>query len=418
MLLVRSVERRARANGDAFLKVTFADRTGTLTTNVWDDVDEVEALLRVGGAYRVYGKYEVHERFGPQLRLEGFDPAADGSYDPSELRAGPPVPVEELERRLRALVASVQDPAMRALLDAVLGEGTATWAEYRIAPAAKRVHQAYRHGLLEHCLTVAEAVAGAAGVFPGIDRDLAVSAALVHDLGKLEAYELVEGDSVELTDAGRLRGEIVLGYERPAPRARRDPGDRRGTQAGVPAHHPQPSRPPRARQPGGAADARGVPRAHDGQPRRQARDHRSLEQERAPGSDWSGFDRAFGGSVYFAPTREGGGGPPAAAPEAPAAPAVLPQVPRGAFEESDAWQPPHPDDLDGPPVPAEPFTAPPEHDEIAAAARPVAGSGLTDGDPLPSSPQHTGAETVAAQRRAPEPSSAGAGPAEPEPLPF
>ncbi|MBO9534584.1 MAG: HD domain-containing protein [Solirubrobacteraceae bacterium] len=439
VLLVRSVERRQRANGDDFLKVTFADRTGTLSTNVWDDVEQVESLLAVGQSYRVYGKYEVHERFGPQLRLEGFDPAAEGSYDPSELRAGPPVPVAELERRLRELVASVQDPHMSALLEAVLGEDTPTWAEYRIAPAAKRVHQAYRHGLLEHCLTVAEAVAGAAQVFPGIDRDLAVSAALVHDFGKLEAYELVEGDSVELTDAGRLRGEIVLGYERLHRELDRIPGISEQRKQEflhiILSHH-------------GKLE-HGSPVVP--QTREAFLVHTMdnlggklgiidrLEQERPAGSDWSGFDRAFSGSVYFPPA-DGEEGAPASrsslsdaavasatAAAAPTAPPALPEVPRGAFEDSGAWQPPHPDELDGPPLPTETLTAPPEH-EASAVAAPEAQTAKpapperTDIAPtagrLPTSPQHTGAETPGAQRRVPAAEADRPGPAEPEPLPF
>jgi 3'-5' exoribonuclease len=393
VLLVRGVERRQRANGKDFLKVTFADRTGALPTNIWDDVDEVEALLRAGCAYRVFGRYEVHERFGAQLRLERFHPAEDGTYDPTELRAGPPVPVAELERRLRALIATVQDAGMQTLLASVLGEQSATWAQYRIAPAAKRVHQAYRHGLLEHCLTVAEAVAGAAAVFPGIDRDLAVAAALVHDLGKLEAYELVEGDSVELTDAGRLRGEIVLGYERLHRELDQIPGiDESRAQAFlhiILSHHGQLEHGspvvPQTREAflvhmmdnlGGKLGI--IDR---------------LEQERAPDSAWSGFDRAFGGSVWFA----GAAGPSAAAPPAPtpvaaapAAPEVEPVVPRGAFEESGAWNPPHPDAL------------------VASPA---------SDDPFALAPDHTGAETIAAQRDVPARQERSAPPG-PEPLPF
>ena len=58
---------------------------------------------------------------------------------------------------LRDLVGTVREPSLRALLDALLGEGTRTWEAYRRAPAAKYYHQAYRHGL-QHCLSVAQAV--------------------------------------------------------------------------------------------------------------------------------------------------------------------------------------------------------------------------------------------------------------------
>ena len=71
----------------------------------------------------------------------------------------------------------------------MLGERSALWARYRDAPAAKHYHQAYRHGLLEHSLGVAQAVSAISATFGGIDRDVAVTGALLHDIGKLEAYD-------------------------------------------------------------------------------------------------------------------------------------------------------------------------------------------------------------------------------------
>jgi 3'-5' exoribonuclease len=120
---------------------------------------------------------------------------------------------EEMEADLRELLATVQNPHLRKLLALLLGEHTATWADFREAPAAKHYHQAYRHGLLEHSLTVAQAVHATSMIFPGVEHDLAVTGALLHDIGKLEAYEL-HGESVEMSGLGRLHGEIPLGYYR------------------------------------------------------------------------------------------------------------------------------------------------------------------------------------------------------------
>jgi 3'-5' exoribonuclease len=64
---------------------------------------------------------------------------------------------------------------------------------------------------MEHCLSVAQGVSAMASTFPGIDRDVAVTGALLHDIGKVRAYAN-HGGSIELTDAGRLQGEIALGY--------------------------------------------------------------------------------------------------------------------------------------------------------------------------------------------------------------
>jgi 3'-5' exoribonuclease len=125
----------------------------------------------------------------------------------------PPRTAQAMESDLRELIATVQTPHLRRLLAHVFAEGSATWAAFRDAPAAKHYHQAYRHGLLEHCLTVAQAVSALSAVFPGIDRDVAVTGALVHDIGKLDTYEL-DGDQIVMSDLGRLHGEIALGYFR------------------------------------------------------------------------------------------------------------------------------------------------------------------------------------------------------------
>src|SRR5206468_5172660 len=123
----------------------------------------------------------------------------------------PPTPFVQMAADLRALVATVQNPALRRLLERFFAEGSEIWTRWSQAPAAKTYHQAYRHGLLEHCLSVAQGVSAVSATFPGIDRDLAVTGALLHDIGKVEAYSM-EGGAIELTDAGKLLGEIPLGY--------------------------------------------------------------------------------------------------------------------------------------------------------------------------------------------------------------
>jgi 3'-5' exoribonuclease len=118
-----------------------------------------------------------------------------------------------MEQDLRELIGTVQSPYLGALIERILGPGTRTWEQYRDAPAAKHYHHAYRHGLLDHSLTVAQAVSALSGIFHGVNRDLAVTGALLHDVGKLDAYRRI-GEEIEMTDAGRLHGEIALGYSR------------------------------------------------------------------------------------------------------------------------------------------------------------------------------------------------------------
>jgi 3'-5' exoribonuclease len=157
--------------------------------------------------------FRHHERFGPQIEIDSVRTPAADEFDPCELVDGPLRSAAQMESDLRELVSTIQDHALKRLLALLLGEGSPTWQEYRDAPAAKRYHQAYRHGLLEHSLGVAQAVSAISATFPGIDREVAVTGALLHDIGKLEAYEM-RGEAIEMSDQGRLFGEIALGYYR------------------------------------------------------------------------------------------------------------------------------------------------------------------------------------------------------------
>ncbi len=213
VLLVRDVEVRRRRDGGEYLKLTLGDRTGSVLAMVWEDIADLRELCRLGEVVHVVGRYSMHARFGPQLVVEALRAARDGEFVPDELMDGPTRAAEQMEADLRGLVATVQNPHLRRLLGLVFGESSPIWERYREAPAAKRYHQAYRHGLLEHCLTVAQAVSSISATFPGIDRDIAVTGALLHDIGKLEAYA-VQGGAISMSDHGRLYGEIPLGYYR------------------------------------------------------------------------------------------------------------------------------------------------------------------------------------------------------------
>jgi 3'-5' exoribonuclease len=126
---------------------------------------------------------------------------------------GPAKSLDRLEGELRELLETIQHPSLRALLDCFFGAETDSWKRFREAPAAKHYHQAYQGGLLEHTVSVAQAVSAAANFFPGVDREIAVTGALLHDIGKTEAYN-DDALAIDLTDAGRLNAEIPLGYYR------------------------------------------------------------------------------------------------------------------------------------------------------------------------------------------------------------
>jgi 3'-5' exoribonuclease len=299
VLLVREAERKPRRDGGDYLRLQLGDRTGAVSCMVWEELPDVEEFVRPGEPVRVSGRYVVHPRFGPQINLQQLAPAAPGSFEMRDLLDGPARDVAQMEAEVRDLIGTVQEPHLRALLARVFGEDSELWEAFRVAPAAKHYHQAYRHGLLEHCLGVGQAVSAISATFPGLDRDLAITGALLHDVGKVDAYAF-EGHSIELTDAGRLHGEIALGYFR----IRREADEIEGFPAALAqalchiilSHH-------------GTLEhgspvvpcTREATLVHmiDNLGGRLGSFDR-VERGLAPGRRWSGFDRAIGAVAFFA----------------------------------------------------------------------------------------------------------------------
>lgn len=211
VLALRDYEVRKKKNGEDFLQLRLGDATGQVRAISWDDVDVRRALCAPGAVLWVRGEFKQDQRYGATLTIRELRAADAGEYEVEDLVGMPEVPVELLESDLRELISTIRTPDLRGLLDALLGEGTSTWERFREAPAAKYYHQAYRHGLLDHTLSVAQAVSVAAAAFPGLDRDIALTGALLHDIGKTMAYN-DDPLAIDLTDSGRLQGEIPMGY--------------------------------------------------------------------------------------------------------------------------------------------------------------------------------------------------------------
>jgi 3'-5' exoribonuclease len=299
VLLVRVRELKSRPDGEEYLRLTLGDRSGSVSAVVRERVSELLPHCAHGAAVRVRGRYSVHPQFGAEVAIEALRSAAPEEIDWPALLDGPPRSAVQMEADLRELLATVQNPHLRRLLDAVFGLRAETWPQFRDAPAAKRYHQAYRHGLLEHSLTVAQSVSAISATFPGIDRDVAVTGALLHDIGKLEAYT-ADPMAIDMTDAGKLQGEIPLGYYRVRRLIEDLPGFPGDTAAAVLhiilSHH-------------GALEhgspvvpcTREATLVHmiDNLGGRLGSFDR-LEKELPDGSRWSGYDRALGGGAYFA----------------------------------------------------------------------------------------------------------------------
>ena len=295
---VRERELRRKRNGEPWLRLVLGDASGGAEAVAWEDAEALYALAVPGTAVEVGGAFEMSERWGAKIKLSALRAAAVDEYDQADLAAESEVSVEDLEGKLRQLLETVQEPQLRDLLDRFFGERSEIWARFRDAPAAKVYHQAYRHGLLEHTVSVAQAVSAAANFFPGIDREVAVAGALLHDIGKTVAYN-DDPLAIDLTDAGRLQGEIPLGYYTVRREIEEIPGFDPGLAQAVlhiilshhgSLEHGSPVVP--------ATREAVLVHMIDNLGGRLGSFDR-LERQLPAGESWSGFDRALSGSAYF-----------------------------------------------------------------------------------------------------------------------
>ncbi|MDH4139461.1 MAG: HD domain-containing protein [Coriobacteriia bacterium] len=198
---------RTSRTGDAYLSLELGDRTGRIGSVLFKPSSTAVAIP-TGAIVRATG---VVTTYRGQRRVSLQDMKVCRSYSAEDFVPGGAADVEELKRRFRTLAASVTDRRLRRVLSVVFGD-KGFLRRFEQCPGAQSHHHAYLGGLLEHTVAVATLCAGSAGLYHDVDRDLLVTAALLHDIGKVD--ELSWGTTIEYTDDGRLVGHVVLGEQR------------------------------------------------------------------------------------------------------------------------------------------------------------------------------------------------------------
>ena len=202
------------ASGNGPYKLTLRDRTGDLPAKIWPRSTRLSwpdlqaaRFADVTGTVDYNGYSE-----GLEVTIVAFAPVED----PGELAEYLPRyrgSLSALKRDLHALVTSVADPSLRGLLRALFFEDEAFRQAYFDAPAAQHMHHAYIGGLLEHSLEVARICDAVARALPGLHRDLLVTAALLHDIGKIEEIDY-RTPGFPFTRAGGMLRHVFLGAQR------------------------------------------------------------------------------------------------------------------------------------------------------------------------------------------------------------
>jgi 3'-5' exoribonuclease len=216
-------DRMTARNGSPYLALEFRDRTGSISGRVFREPDRVAARFERGDAVHVRAKAE---RFRGELQLEIDDvrELEESEYSPEDFLPAAYRSVEELDGFLEHLTREIYDPALRGVVERVLGADPVA-AEFRRAPCTRGGHHAYLGGLIEHTVAVGTLALELCQLHPRLDSDLLMAAVLLHDVGKTR--EFTYGAEIALSEEGRLLGHLALGAQIIGPAAERLEPERR-----------------------------------------------------------------------------------------------------------------------------------------------------------------------------------------------
>ncbi|HEY2868955.1 MAG TPA: HD domain-containing protein [Gaiellales bacterium] len=204
MFAVQRKQRRHTRNGDPFLSMELADRTGRVPGVVWNDVNLLGSRFDQGDTVRVLGRVES---YGGRLQIAVRDLERIEAGDPLDLVPGARRDAETLDGFVEFLAGEVAHPRLRGLLDRFLTDPRFR-ERLRSTPAAE-THHDYAGGLLEHTVAVATLCREASQLHPRLNSDILLTAALLHDAGRTETFR--PGVTIAVSEQGRLLGHVLAG---------------------------------------------------------------------------------------------------------------------------------------------------------------------------------------------------------------
>ena len=208
--LCRKKQSLITKNGKSYESLTLQDKTGSLDAKIWDPgnpgIDEFDALDYVEVSGNVTA-YQGHL----QLNIRRARVAREGEYLAADFLPVSGRSVDDMFDELQKFIGTVQEPHLKRLLDSFFTEDAAFIKVFRRSSAAKSVHHGFVGGLLEHTLGVTMLCHYFARTYPILNRDLLITSAILHDIGKTR--ELSAFPQNDYTDDGQLLGHIVIGVE-------------------------------------------------------------------------------------------------------------------------------------------------------------------------------------------------------------
>ena len=200
---------KPKKTGEPYLALTLADRSGQIEAKMWDNVSdcidgfEQDHFVKIKGLINKY-----NQRF--QLTIHKLRRLEDGEVDFSDYLPKTSKDIDELWRTLSDFISSFQNDHLKALVRSFM-EDPAIASAYRAAPAAKTLHHAYIGGLLDHVVSLFRSCDLICRNYPQINRDLLLTGAFLHDIGKI--YELAYNRAFSYTTRGQLLGHMIIELE-------------------------------------------------------------------------------------------------------------------------------------------------------------------------------------------------------------
>ena len=212
---VQRKQRRHTRNGDPFLSMELADRTGRVPGVVWNDVNLLGARFDQGDTVRVLGRVES---YGGRLQIAVRDLEKIDAGDPLDLVPGARRDAETLDGFVEFLAGEVAHPGLRGLVERFMADARFR-NRLRSAPASE-MHHDYAGGLLEHTVAVATLCREATQLHPRLNSDILLTAALLHDAGRTETFR--PGVTIAVSEQGRMLGHVLAGVRMIDAAARED----------------------------------------------------------------------------------------------------------------------------------------------------------------------------------------------------
>jgi 3'-5' exoribonuclease len=207
--LVHARELRNTREGKAYLRLELGDRSGTVEARMWDQFENAAKEVARDDIVKVQARVELY-RNRPQLAILQVRVARPEEIDLADYLPHTKEDIGQLWSQVQDYCNAIGDPWLRKLVTTILSDSH-TAECYKRAPAAKTMHHAYIGGLLEHVVSLCGLAKQAAAHYPELNLDLLLTAALLHDVGKLE--ELCYDRSIGYTVEGQLLGHIVMELE-------------------------------------------------------------------------------------------------------------------------------------------------------------------------------------------------------------